>query len=287
MKNFLYSLCRAYFNKPQKDIQDFLGITAIIKNEAPYIREWIEFHKLQGVTKFFIYDNESSDDIRKILEPYIKNGEVILKYIKGRGVQAKAYNDSLNKNRNKVLYMAFIDIDEFITPIKDDTVVQYLKEFERRHKKFDALCINWLIHGFNGHFHKKDGLIIENYKKCDRREERNNHVKTLLNPRSAIMTYHPHFFIYKAGAVILNTKGEKMYGPFNPPLYDEILINHYYTKSFEEYKERLKKGKADLSKPALIDWAPNALSYDNDNSVEKFIQPLKEKLSIDPTEAQS
>ncbi len=272
---FLKHLFLAYFSKNKTSFKDFLGITIIIKNEAPYIEEWLEFHKIMGVTKFYIYDNESTDNIKEILLPYIKDNSVKYKYIKGKGVQAKAYNNSIIENKNDVKYMAFIDADEFITPTKLNSVVDYLKEKEKTYGNFDAININWLLHGFCGHYKKPKGLVVENFQKCDFRVDRNNHIKTILNPRSVIMTYHPHFFIHKIGSKIINTKNEEMYGPFCKPNYEDIIIHHYFTKSYEEHKERYKKGKADLSKTFLLDWCGNELSYDKENSISRFIPQLK------------
>jgi len=39
----------------------YLSICAIFKDEAPYLPEWIEFHRLVGVERFFLYDNGSGD----------------------------------------------------------------------------------------------------------------------------------------------------------------------------------------------------------------------------------
>ena len=41
-----------------------MGMVAIAKNEGPYIREWIEYHKLVGFTIFYIYDNDSTDNTK-------------------------------------------------------------------------------------------------------------------------------------------------------------------------------------------------------------------------------
>lgn len=276
---FLKNLLIAYIDKPNKTFEYELGITAILKNEAPYIIEWLEFHKMLGVSKFYIYDNESTDNIKELLEPYIKENIVEYNYISGKGKQAFVYNHSIKKNKNKVKWMAFIDIDEFITPVSYNTIPEYLNYLESKFGNFDAISINWLLHGFCKHYKKPEGLVIENFQKCDFRADRNNHIKTILNPRSVIMTYHPHFFIHKIGSKIINSNGDKMYGPFNNPCYDEILIHHYFTKSFEEHKERYKKGKADLSKSFLIEWNPNALSYDTESTMLRFIDPLKEKLT--------
>ena len=35
-----------------------VAICAIFKNEEPYIKEWIEFHKIVGVDHFYLYNNK-------------------------------------------------------------------------------------------------------------------------------------------------------------------------------------------------------------------------------------
>src|SRR5271165_3682750 len=55
-----------------------LSMCAIFQDEAPYLKEWIEFHKLMGVEHFYLYNHRSKDDYKKVLEPYILSGLVEL-----------------------------------------------------------------------------------------------------------------------------------------------------------------------------------------------------------------
>ena len=41
----------------------YLAICTIYRDNAPYFREWIEFHRLVGVERFFLYNNRSDDSI--------------------------------------------------------------------------------------------------------------------------------------------------------------------------------------------------------------------------------
>ncbi len=41
-----------------------IAIGAIVKNEAPYLREWVAYHKAVGVDAFIIGDNDSTDGTR-------------------------------------------------------------------------------------------------------------------------------------------------------------------------------------------------------------------------------
>ena len=96
-----------------------LGIAVIIKNEGPYIEEWVRYHLLVGAGIIYIYDNESTDNTRQILEPYINSGKVVYKYFPGIAMQLPAYNDALRRYKNSCKYIAFIDADEFLFPLKE------------------------------------------------------------------------------------------------------------------------------------------------------------------------
>ena len=52
------------------------AIVAIVKNEAPYIAEWIDYHKKIGIEKFYIYNNDSTDNLVEVLRKYIDEGSV-------------------------------------------------------------------------------------------------------------------------------------------------------------------------------------------------------------------
>ena len=84
-----------------------MAVVCISKNEGPYIREWIEFHRIVGISKFYFYDNESDDDTSDVLAPYIADGIVDYILIKGKGVQLDAYNQAIEKHKEECRYMAF------------------------------------------------------------------------------------------------------------------------------------------------------------------------------------
>ena len=93
-----------------------LAVVAILKNEAPYLREWLDYHLLAGVDHFYLYDNESPDNQREVAAPYVKAGLVDYIPLPGKKMQMIAYSDAVNKFKYQCRYMAFIDLDEFIFP---------------------------------------------------------------------------------------------------------------------------------------------------------------------------
>ena len=108
----------------------YLAICAIAKNEGPYFKEWIEWHRKMGVEKFYIYDNESTDNTREILQPYIDSGIVDYTYYPGYRKQIAAYDDCMTRHREDSRWIAFIDLDEFIVPEKDKSIREFLTRFE-------------------------------------------------------------------------------------------------------------------------------------------------------------
>jgi hypothetical protein len=54
----------------------YLTIATMMKNQRPWLREWIEFYTMMGVEHFIVYDNGSEDLPLEILQPYIDKGGV-------------------------------------------------------------------------------------------------------------------------------------------------------------------------------------------------------------------
>ena len=119
----------------------YLAVCAIAKNEGPYFREWIEWHLAQGVEKFYIYDNESTDGTREVLQPYIERGVVDYRYWPGYRRQLAAYDDCMDRYRFAARWIAFIDLDEFIVPLQNASIPAFLQRFE----PYAAVEVNWLI----------------------------------------------------------------------------------------------------------------------------------------------
>ncbi len=93
-----------------------LSIVAILKCEAPYLKEWLDYHLLAGVDHFYLYDNDSPDNQAEVAAPYVKAGLVDYFYAPGKAAQMFTHNDALKNFRFFSRYFAIIDGDEFIYP---------------------------------------------------------------------------------------------------------------------------------------------------------------------------
>ncbi len=220
----------------------YLAVCAIAKNEGPYFKEWIEWHKSKGVEKFYIYDNESSDCTKEVLDPYIKSGIVEYTYFPGYKVQLTAYDDCLKKHRIDTRWIALIDLDEFIVPIKDKTIPDFLHRFE----PFPAVEINWLVYGSGGAKKKTPGTMMERFKQHSQYcNILNRHVKSIVNPRRVFTMIGCHEAARISGRAA-DSHGNPIKKNFRDrePQQDIIRINHYAVKSFEEFLDKQAKGRA-------------------------------------------
>lgn len=219
-----------------------LAICAIAKDEAPYFVEWIEWHLKMGVEKFYIYDNESSDSTKQVLKPYIDAGIVEYCFFPGYRKQLAAYDDCLEKHRLHTRWLAFIDLDEFIVPIKDSSIPEFLKRFEG----FPAVEINWLVYGSGGAVKKLPGGVMTRFKRHSVPDHiLNRHVKSIVNPRRVFTMIGCHEVARISGKAS-DSHGNPITKNFRDrePLQDVIRINHYAVRSYEEFHEKQHRGRA-------------------------------------------
>ncbi len=220
----------------------YLAVCAIAKNEGPYFKEWIDWHVKQGVEKFYIYDNESTDCTKEVLAPYIESGIVEYKYFPGNRRQLAAYDDCFERHRLETRWLAIIDLDEFIVPIKDKNIPDFLHRME----DFSAVEINWLCYGSGGAKKKEPGGVMERFK-CHSHPEHwlNTHVKSIVNPRRVCTMTGCHEAarisgnaVDSHGNILKKAKGDRK------PQQDVIRINHYAVKSYEEFLGKRARGRA-------------------------------------------
>lgn len=289
-----------YLRKPETadTFPYYFVIAAIVKNEAPYIVEWIEYHLLQGAEKIYIYDNESEDNLREVIAPYI--AQKVVKYIfwPSKGllcfddgvlqqkwvvrIQNSAYLDAIKRLEKKAYWVAFIDIDEFIVPESKNNVSEILVDFEGQ----SGVAVNWLTYGHSGHIGKTDDLVVERFKSHSNGNIAfNRHTKLIVNPRYILRMENPHHAKTITGKNIVNTRNEEIetYCMNYPPCHEKMRINHYWTKSFDESRLRRRDGGGGGSRNQLIKEFVerqkefNVVPYDG--IMDKYIPVLKERIA--------
>ncbi len=266
-------------SKEQEKYKNNLSIVSIFKNESEYLKEWIEYHKLIGVTKFYLYNNESTDDYLTVLKPYIQNGIVELIDMPGKARQMDAYNDCLNKHKNDTKYLAVIDVDEFVFS-KNYDIPKLLNSFFLKHKKAAGLTINWMIFGSSNKEKKENDFVINRFKYRSKDDfEKNKHIKTIVNPRRTLGFENPHYACYLEGFKAYDINGKIINGPLNDntSTTEIIRINHYFTKSREEFLIKRNRGYADQNGIRdLKQFNEHDKNDVYDDTMNKYIEKIKE-----------
>lgn len=273
-----------------------MSLVLIIKNEARYIVEWIEFHNMLGVDHFYIYDNESDDGLEEVLKKYIDCGMVTYHYFPGKVVQLPSYNHAISHYKYDTEYMGFIDTDEFLFPIDGLSIPETLDKIFNDYEHHVAhsynaggVGVNWRSYGTSGIKMYTDGLVIENFKKRGVDDyPQNVHIKTIVKPTLAKgFFYNPHAVVYnEPGYCTISEHGSMIPSAFFFDGHCDLLrINHYYTRSEEELHYKMKvRGWPDVSAELQKEFEKNyeerlvSCNDMEDNIMDRFVEPLRRRI---------
>jgi Glycosyltransferase family 92 len=250
------------------------AICAVAKNEGIYLHEWIAYHRLLGFDEILVYDNESTDGSVQLLDELSKHGLVTpVPWSVGdhEAAQFTAYVDGAARLGAGFGWVAFIDLDEFLVLPRHDTIADFLAEFET----LDAIGVNWKNFGSSGLERYEPRPVIDRFRRCSWREHgRNRRVKPLV--RTAVMNRpgRPHTPKVLPPARYVDITGEKVRnGETRLVHHETIRLNHYYTKSREEWEWKRARGRGGkpTSLPERKHWYPEFELRDRNEDVEEDI----------------
>lgn len=222
-------------------------IIAIAKKEQPYIEEWVRWHIAFGFDHIFLYDNEDEPTYEFLLKKYSKYITFI--HLPGnnfyKGVQYICLDDFIvNHMRINNGYSIHLDIDEFILLKQHNNIKDFIKQFFI--DDCGAIGINWRFFGdSNNNLSALDQPITKRFTK--RQKGCNQHIKTLFNNYLFKSFNEVHSISLKYNYKTKDTDNHIINGPFNNycPV-DYIQINHYKSKTYEEFLLRYSRGRADI-----------------------------------------
>lgn len=224
----------------------YCAISIICRNENQYLKEWIDYHLLIGFDHIQIWDNDSRIPIKETVKEYIDNKTVSVKHVAGLSKHRQCYtqSSSVRNTLRDYKWIALIDTDEFIVLLdKDTNIKRYLEQYE----DYGAVGLNWLMFNSNGHENTPRSQL-ESFTKAMINEPANKHIKSIVQTKYFFNIVNPHYAQTKRSLV--NVKKEKMeQTAFNdPPIINEVMrINHYFTRSKEDWELKRRRGPGDGS----------------------------------------
>jgi hypothetical protein len=210
-----------------------VAIGAIFQNEAPYLKEWIDYHRKVGVEHFWLYNDVSTDHWAEVLQPYIDEGIVtVIDWAECRElindwpqIQVEAYRDVMKRALGTTKWLALIDIDEFILPMKEKTIRKCLKNHFSDEK---AVYMQWLVFGTSGVTLSENESMLERLTSCsDIGHPWNSIGKTIVRPESVVIEkiWYPHHVPLKKSRSYADGSGGEI-----PMINDDLHMTGHYGK---------------------------------------------------------
>ena len=270
----------------------FLSVVAIFKDEARYVKEWIEYHRLVGVDHFYLYNNGSTDSYLEVLSPYVQEGSVTIidwkdgdvpadckdkKYNWVKCTQIPAYVDACKKTTQETTWLAMIDIDEFMVPVSSPTMVDLLQKY----RDAPGVMLHWLLYG-TSHVASlpPNKLLIEvlHMIGCPSLDFNTNIVKSIVKPELfKDFKMAPHTCTFQDGkeAVLLDRK--------------EAQLNHYMNRTVDyflndklpkkEHMDNVHFSKSEVER--MMNFGNDM--EDTERAIFKFVPSLRQKMGYDRT----
>lgn len=225
-------------------------VATVFKNEAPFLKEWLDFHLAQGLSRFYLANNFSSDHFASILAPYLEKGQVVLSETMSTSMDARIQAQELNRLLGQIskreashTWVAIIDVDEYLFEVKGQKLSQFLKRFSGQF--IGSVFVNWMMFGTGGvksldpHKSMLEQLCMRAHESLG---EHKMGKPILYLPNQRGFLEGPHFAFLKGQAKCIHGDGQEYQSNEPRIVHEPLRINHYWYRS-EAYYETEKREK--------------------------------------------
>lgn len=247
-----YEICLKWYFKRQfvRNMKYYFSVAAVFMNEARNLKEWVEYYRIIGCDHIFLYNNNSTDNYLEILNPYIKEGFVTLTDWPQQHAQAAAYDDCYERFGDQTFWLAFVDLDEFIVP-----KIEYdVKDFMRKYEGYPGIILYWQMFGTGGLVSRDyDRLLIEQFTNAWDHLDGTGKYVCCTQPcfKSGMSRIHhvsfaARWFNFKIKIPLITEWKKFVIFPQRrvAPTRNTIQLNHYWSKSYEEFVNKVRKPSA-------------------------------------------
>ncbi len=239
-------------------------VISTMKDEAPYILEWLAYHRAIGFTDFLIYTNDCSDGTDLLLDRLQTNGIVVHERnnVLRRGPHKSALKFALEHEAFLSAHWVYVcDVDEFLNikignGLVDDLVAHYFDA--------DVIPVAWRLFSNNQHETLFPGLCTESFTDAESVSSEayteGKFVKSLFKPSASLTRLGLHGPIYNEDSARAAKwasawlTAEPKSDPMRPKKdfgYEIAQINHYAVRSIDAFLIKCDRGRANHTKETL------------------------------------
>jgi hypothetical protein len=238
-------------------------IVGCMKNEAPYIVEWIAYHRAIGFDNFLIYTNDCTDGTDDILKRLDAMGIVHHRNNddwQGNSPQQFALDAAMQEEVIKQAeWIAHIDVDEFVNVRCGNGTID---DFLDRVPQATNVAMTWRLFGHNGVTDLVDRPVIEQFTACAPKYCPKPHTvwgyKTMfknIGVYGKLSCHRPNkldedradqvAWVNGSGASMTREALKNGWRSSKKTIgYDLIQLNHYALRSAESYLIKRQRGRA-------------------------------------------
>jgi hypothetical protein len=233
--------------------KNYVAVCMVVRDAHDDIAEWVHYHQKLSISKFYIYDHESTPPLSRVLHHWIDQGIVeyesitpseYSKHDSGRP-QLYGYDKCLQDHGNKHHWLAFIDVDEFLV-FQQGPPVQNLAVLLQRYEDYSALAVHWILFGSSGRDMRPVRGTLRSYPLAvPRNHTYHLYVKTIANTKCTIRTTDsPHVFQHNCTRPAVRTNYSPVYNQTADdfPVHSLLALHHYATRSAEEFEIKMARG---------------------------------------------
>ncbi len=277
-------------NKPKRNEKrkHHISLCIMFKDEAVYLREWLEYHLMVGVDHFYLYDNNSSDDFERVIGKYLDEGVATLIHWTKEHAQVEGYEDCIRRFQSESDWIGFIDVDEFLVPVEEESLVSFLDRFSNR----ASVLVYWRLFGSGGMLDRDTKrLVTEDFVVASEKLYSkgkcffNSNFDYLFGSERNKSMFHYLWTVSEGKAIppvdVFNHTSYRNWYPKRKKEKVPVQLNHYVLKSLEEHREKDKKGDVYYDHPTHDDgmfFLRDKRCTAPDYQIFKYVAQLKVRL---------
>lgn len=218
-------------------------VCTMLRNQARFLKEWVMFHAQIGVQRWFIYDNNSDDDIENVIDNVMAllskanaNYNITRHVWPWIKTQEAGFAHCALRARDTCEWVGFIDVDEFFY-LPSGLVLHDVLQNQSRYSNVGEVRVSCYSYGPSGLKHVPPQGVTVGYTCRLVASERH---KSIVRPEalnSTLINVVHHFHLRDGFEYVNVDKGV-------------LVINHYKYQVWEVFKEKFYRRVATY----VADW---------------------------------